>query len=117
MRHFVSQPGRSFFELPHGVRVAAARCREVGRGLRDVRVAEPLLNRRQRHAGIHPARASLPPQIVKVQIDSLELLSTRDRETAVTGSSTGVMPCALRTVLAQAWRMSTRGRPIASPNT
>ena len=44
---------------------------EIGRGLRDVRVPEPALNRRQRNPRIHPARARLAPQIVKVQIVDL----------------------------------------------
>ena len=42
---------------------------EIRRRLADVVMPEPALNRRERHAGIHPPRARLAPQIVKVQID------------------------------------------------
>jgi len=37
-----------------------------------VRVPEPPLNGRERHAGIHPATAGFPSQIVEMQVDGVE---------------------------------------------
>ena len=60
--------GRSAPRTAASPRARRRRRRQVRGRLRDVRVAEPLLNRRERHAGFHPPRARLAPQIVEVQV-------------------------------------------------
>jgi hypothetical protein len=55
--------------------VAAERGREVRRRLADVVVPEPALNRRQRHAGIHPTRARLSSEIMEMQVEDIRSLA------------------------------------------
>src|SRR5262245_50364862 len=58
----------SLLESSHSFMLAESRCRKVRTRLTDVRVAEPTLYRREWDAGIHPARARLPAQVVEVQV-------------------------------------------------
>jgi hypothetical protein len=76
------QTGLPLFGRAHRVVLAGERALEVRRRLRDVRVPQPVADGVQRHAAIEPARARLSPQIVKMQVDGLQLDAAGRRQSA-----------------------------------
>src|SRR4051794_8031598 len=62
-------------ESSHRLVLAGRRGRQVRTRLADVRVAEPSLDRRERHAGFHPSGSRLTPQVVEVEILDLRPLT------------------------------------------